>query len=90
MAVNNLDNYKNTDGFGMSLNIRRGNPNPLDNSYLWPSYTMAAEYAKNSPIAYVGQILTIVENGKVDTYVILNERGQLEKISKTTWGTFDE
>lgn len=61
MAIYNLPNYKTADGFGMSLNIRRGNPNPLDNSSVWSSYEDALNYAQTSAIAYVGQLVTVVD-----------------------------
>lgn len=78
MAVYNLPNYTTADGFGMSLNIRRGNPNPLDNSSVWRSYADALNYAKTDPTAYVGQILSVVtvpedetiKEHKVDVYKI--------------------
>lgn len=78
MAVYNLPNYTTSDGFGMSLNIRRGNPNPLDNSSVWGSYADALNYAKTDPTAYVGQILSVVtvpedetiKEHKVDVYKI--------------------
>lgn len=86
MAVKNIDNYVNGDGFGLPLNIRRGNPNPLDNSYLWNSYAEMALYAATSPIAYVGQLVAAYEDlvqddgSTVETvclYIILNEDGDL-------------
>lgn len=78
MAVYNLPNYTTADGFGMSLNIRRGNPNPLDNSSVWGSYAEALNYAKTDATAYVGQILSVVtvpkdetiKEHKVDVYKI--------------------
>lgn len=61
MAVNNLKNYTSGDGFGMPLNIRRGNPNPLDNSYLHETYAKAAYYAASDPAAYIGQIIAVAD-----------------------------
>lgn len=90
MAVKNIDNYTAGDGFGLPLNIRRGNPNPLDNSYLWGSYEEAAVYAATSPIAYVGQLIAAYQDVEVEqpdgtkaivktvcVYVIINEKGDL-------------
>ena len=70
MAVYNLPNYTNDQGFGLPLNIRRGNPNPLDNSAVWASLDAAKNYAKTDPTAYVGQILSVVDNanGIVDVW----------------------
>ena len=60
MAIYNVPNYKTSNGFGMPLNMRRSNPDPLDNSSVWSSYAEALEYAQNNPVAYVGQIITVV------------------------------
>ena len=72
MAKYNLDNYFDKDGLGFPLNFRRGNPNPLDNSSVWKSFVDAQNYAQNDPTAYVGQILSVVdnENAVVDVYKI--------------------
>lgn len=78
MAIYNLPNYNVKNGFDMPLNMNRANPDPLDNSSLWGSYAEALEYAKTSPVAYVGQVLSVVnvaeEEGiqehKVDLYKI--------------------
>lgn len=85
MAKYNLGNYLDKDGIGFPLNFRRGNPNPLDNSSVWPSLESAQNYAKGDPVAYVGQILTVVENldnggTKVSVYSIQDESGNLEEI----------
>ena len=60
MAKYNLENYLAKDGLGFPLNFRRGNPNPLDNSSVWNSLEAAKNYAETSPVAYVGQILSVV------------------------------
>ena len=102
MAVYNLPNYLAKDGFGMSLNIRRGNPNPLDNSSVWASLAEAQNYAKTDPVAYVGQILTVVTDVKVKemvdgqevektvktatAYVIDNEAGDLKEVGSSPVG----
>ena len=94
MAVYNLPNYLAKDGFGMSLNIRRGNPNPLDNSSVWASLAEAQNYAKTDPVAYVGQILTVVTDVVVDevtvktatAYVIDNEAGDLKEVGSSPVG----
>lgn len=60
MAIYNLPNYKAANGFDMPLNMNRANPDPLDNSSVWATYAEALNYAKTSPVAYVGQIVTVV------------------------------
>jgi hypothetical protein len=94
MAVFNVPNYLAKDGFGMSLNIRRGNPNPLDNSSVWASLAAAQNYAQTDPVAYVGQILTVVTDVVVDgvtvktatAYVIDNEAGDLKEVGSSPVG----
>ena len=73
-------------GYGSPLNIRRGNPLPLDNDSIKLSYQDAVDYAQSDPVAYVGQILTVVEEtlgGEESTtlYQIMDTSGTLKKIS---------
>lgn len=88
MAKFNLDNYTTADGLGFPLNFRRGNPNPLDNSSVWASLDDAKNYAKNDPVAYVGQILSVVDNTAetVDVYKITNTEGDLELVGTVPVG----
>lgn len=86
MAKANLKNYTDASGFGAPLNLRRGNPNPLDNSELFESFEKAQDYATNSPISYVGQIITtVVESLSGDivttSYRIEDEAGTLKQIA---------
>lgn len=91
MAKYNLDNYLEKDGLGFPLNFRRGNPNPLDNSSVWSSLEAAQNYAATDPVAYVGQILTVVETVVIDeeagatttrvtAYSIQDEAGTLKEL----------
>ncbi len=84
MAVNNLSKYTENDGLGFPLNFRRGNPNPLDNSSVYSSLAAAQEYAKNDPVAYVGQPITVVADGAATMYVIQNEAGDLLALATST------
>lgn len=90
MAKFNLENYTAADGLGFPLNFRRGAANPLDNSSVWASIEEAKNYAQNDPVAYVGQILTIVTDaGDVKTataYVIDNEAGDLKEVGSSPVG----
>ena len=88
MAVYNLPNYTNAQGFGLPLNIRRGNPNPLDNSAVWASLDAAKNYAKTDPTAYVGQIISVVDNANsvVDVYKINDTAGNLVLVGTVTLG----
>lgn len=88
MAVYNLENYTSADGLGFPMNFRRGAPNPLDNSAVWKSLAEAQNYAQTDPTAYVGQILSVVDNtaGNVDVYKIKNEAGDLELVGTVPVG----
>lgn len=88
MAVYNLENYASADGLGFPLNFRRGAPNPLDNSSVWKSLTEAQAYAQTDPTAYVGQILSVVDNAAetVEVYKITNTDGDLELVGTVPVG----
>lgn len=88
MAKYNLDKYTSADGLGFPLNFRRGNPNPLDNSSVWASIEDAQNYAATDPVAYVGQILTVVDNvnGIATVYAIQDEAGTLKKVGTSPVG----
>lgn len=88
MAKYNLNKYTSADGLGFPLNFRRGNPNPLDNSSVWASLEAAQAYAANDPVAYVGQILTVVDNteGIATVYSIQDEAGTLKKVGTSPVG----
>ena len=91
MAKYNLEKYTAADGLGFPLNFRRGNPNPLDNSSVWASLEAAQNYAANDPVAYVGQILTVVVTASdgttsVKAYSIQDEAGTLKEVGSTPVG----
>lgn len=88
MAKYNLDKYTAADGLGFPLNFRRGNPNPLDNSSVWASLEAAQTYAASDPVAYVGQILTVVDNVNsiATVYSIQDEAGTLKKVGTSPVG----
>lgn len=77
----------------LPMNIKRGNPIPLDTTAVWYDEAKLKEYAKSGATAYVGQILTLyadvaTEDGgtkKVcEAYMISNEAGTLVKLAQTT------
>ena len=88
MAKYNLDKYTSADGLGFPLNFRRGDPNALDNRFEWASLEAAQNYATCDPVAYVGQILTVVDNaqGTATVYSIQDEAGTLKKVGTTPVG----
>ena len=96
MAKFNLHTYTDADGIGFPLNFRRGNGHPLDQSELYDSYEAAVEYATNDPVAYVGQVITVLEFSDSDTgrttpiaatvYSIQDEAGTLKKVGTSPVG----
>lgn len=68
----------------LPMNIKRGNPIPLDTTAVWYNKTELENYAKTGATAYVGQVLTLVAGGKCEAYMISNEAGTLIKLAQTT------
>lgn len=66
----------------LPISYKRGNPIPLDKSSVWYDYDSMAAYAASDPTAYVGQILSLVEesNNLSKIYIILNTAGDLKEI----------
>ena len=73
---------KDGNFMGLPMNVARGNPIPLDKSEIWYSYAEMETYAKTDPVAYVGQILGLVDEtaGSATAYIILNTAGDLQEI----------
>lgn len=70
----------------LPLSIRRGNPFPVDEYSVWYDMEELTTYATSSPVAYVGQIVTLVNEseGTVEAYMIQNAAGTLVKLASTT------
>lgn len=68
----------------LPMNIKRGNPIPLDTTAVWYSKTDLETYAQSGATAYVGQILTLIENGACEAYLIADTSGTLTKLAQTT------
>ena len=43
----------------------------------------AENYAKTNPVAYVGQIISVIDSGKVNAFQIINEAGDLGSVSSS-------
>lgn len=82
MAVINKD----IQYMALPLAIRRGNPFPVDEYAVWYDMETLQEYASSNPVAYVGQVVTLVNEteGTVEAYVIQNSAGTLVKLAATT------
>ena len=70
----------------LPLSIRRGNPFPVDEYSVWYDIGELTTYATTSPVAYVGQIVTLVneDESTVEAYMIQNTAGNLMKLASTT------
>ena len=68
----------------LPMNIKRGNPIPLDTTAVWYNKTELETYAASGATAYVGQILTLVADNKCEAYMISSEAGALVKLAQTT------
>lgn len=68
----------------LPMNIKRGNPIPLDTTAVWYDKTELETYAASGATAYVGQILTLYADNKCEAYMISNEAGTLVKLAQTT------
>lgn len=79
---------KNAAYMALPMNIKRGNPIPLDTTAVWDNKAELEAYAKSGATSYVGQILTLFANGVAEAYLISNEAGDLVKLAQTS-GTGD-
>lgn len=71
----------------LASTFTRTNGQPLDDSILHTSKNAAEVYAQGA-VAYVGQIITVIENGNVTHYTIKNAEGDLEElIPRSNTGT---
>ena len=82
MAVINKD----ITYMALPLAIRRGNPFPIDEYAVWYDMGELTTYAQTNPVAYVGQIVTLVNESEstVEAYMIQNTAGNLVKLASTT------
>lgn len=80
---------KNGSSMGLPMNITRGNPIPIDSTSVWYSLSDAQTYARTGATAYVGQLLSVVDetNNTTAIYVIINESGDLVNLSASGGGS---
>lgn len=79
--LNNITEYPNS--------FKRQGSFPLERFSIFTSLegtddTAAKYYAANNPVAYVGQIVVVVEDNTVAAYVISSAAGDLIKLAQTT------
>lgn len=73
--------------------MNRTNPTPLDASAVWTSLDELRNYAATNPVAYVGQILSLVAYDEetqaitsVKAYIIKDTQGNVEEVGSATLG----
>ena len=73
--------------------MNRTNPAPLDASAVWTSLEELKNYAATDPVAYVGQILSLVAYNEesqaitnVKAYIIKDTEGNVEEVGSATLG----
>ena len=73
--------------------MNRTNPAPLDASAVWTSLEELRNYAATNPVAYVGQILSLVAYNEeteaiteVKAYIIKDAAGNIEEVGSATLG----
>lgn len=73
--------------------MNRTNPAPLDASAVWTSLDELKAYAASNPVAYVGQILSLVAYDadtaaitEVKAYIIKDAAGNIEEVGSATLG----
>ena len=78
---------------GMPKAMNRTNPTPLDATSVWNSLDDLKAYAQTNPVAYIGQVLSLVaydEENKnvteVKAYIIKDAAGNIEEVGSATLG----
>ena len=73
--------------------INRTNPQPVDRTLVWNDIDELRNYAATDPVAYVGQILSLVvgnaetqEITEVKAYIIKDKNGTIEEVGSKTLG----
>lgn len=82
---------KNGGYMALPINIKRGNPIPLDSTSIWYDYAEMETYARSSSVAYVGQIVVYVneESRTTSAYIIKNEAGDLIPVGSGSTANID-
>lgn len=78
MAINNTTSDFAFMEFPMAFS--RQDSFPLDKTSVYGSLEAAQTYAQTSPLAYVGQVLSVVVDGVSTAYQIKNTAGDLEPL----------
>ena len=73
MAENNI-NWNDYAGWDLPVFLNRLNPIPLDKTSLFYTLAAAESYAQNVNLAYIGQVITVVQGESVIVYKINADR----------------
>lgn len=78
----NLTEYPNS--------FKRQGAFPLEAYSIFYNLETAKDYSKNNPIAYVGQIISVISDTEIIVYQITNTQGELQEVgNKLQWGSFN-
>lgn len=79
---------KTFDASALPIAFSRGNPIPLDKTSIWFKMEDLVAYAKTDATAYVGQILSLIDetNTTATAYIITNTAGDLKEVGSATIG----
>ena len=78
MAIDNTTSSFAFMEFPMAFSRQDGFP--LDKTSVYGSLSEAETYAQTSPLAYVGQVLSVVVDGEATVYQIKDTAGTLEPL----------
>ena len=79
-----FDAILNSAAWDAGVVFNRTNAIPIDKFSVFASYDEALAYAENNPIAYPGQIITVVSEGNYATGYIVQEDGSLKILAVST------
>lgn len=73
---------KDFNVMGLPMAISRNNPIPLDKTAVWYNEIEMRDYAASNPTAYVGQVLSLVNETtrEATAYIITNTSGLLKEV----------
>lgn len=79
---------KNFNTMAFPQAFKRGNNIPLDASSVWYSMEEMLNYSKTSPVSYVGELLTLVDEAQntATAYIIADVEGNLKEVGSATIG----
>lgn len=79
---------KDFNASSLPISFSRGNPIPLDKSAVWYDFEALTNYASQSAVAYVGQVVAYVNeaDNTAKAYIIADTAGTLVEVGAATLG----